>query len=729
MSNRYANLENNLTTLQDLIKRDSASYRDEFLEQYRHYENTLKLFQLQPNLDSAHLIDVITFLSQVSHCYPTETKCLSTDIAEILKKNGEILDPHLRLALCKCLVVLRTKNLATPLSVLELFFDLLKNKDKTLRKFIYDSTISFAKRLNTTKKGSKSANVLQNYVFKRLQDNHAVVARSALLICIDLYRRRIWQDAKTANAISRACFNRVTKIFLAACKFFLGRDVFDEQGDVSSDDDDPDGSSANQQQKTVKEILVGYRVGKKTRHRKKRMEKAKESLNKVTKKHGKKSKLKTLDFSALHYLNDPQEFAENLLKKLDKNADRFEVKLILMALIARIVGLHKLQVLNFYPFLQKYLQPHQRDVTKILLFAAQSSHDLVPPDVIQNLLKTIVNNFVSDRNSTEAIAVGLNSVREIADKCPLAIDEDLLQDLVEYKKYKNKNVSMSAKSLIQTFRNINPTLLKKRDRGKPTEAMKEIKPPKYFAESKAFEFIPGAECLIASQESDDKSKENDEISEGDEWEEEEGEDETSDDDDDDDGEWNEIEESTLADDQQSSDETKKIDDAVTIDAAKESALLLSETRIFTQQEFRKIAAHQLKKHVLPAKGRKRKAEENSALEKGPTNDDADENSDADSEDSRGELPRLKDIEHLHKRPKHDKAARMETVKAGREGREKFGRPKKKGSHVGRTNKKIAKKNKAFSMVKQKQTKKIKKRSFRDKQQSLRTYLIKQKKMR
>ena len=72
-------------------------------------------------------------------------------------------------------------------------------------------------------------------------------------------------------------------------------------------------------------------------------------------------------------------------------------------------------------------------------------------------------------------------------------------------------------------------------------------------------------------------------------------------------------------------------------------------------------------------------------------------------------------------------SRMESVHSGREGREKFGRPKPKGSHVGRTNKKVAK-NKNFMMVKQKQKVK-KKRSYRDKQKALQQYLTKQKKMK
>jgi len=65
MSSRYVGLENNLASLQDLLKRDPESYKEEFLQQFRHYEHTLKLFQLQPSLDSSKLIEIATFLCQV----------------------------------------------------------------------------------------------------------------------------------------------------------------------------------------------------------------------------------------------------------------------------------------------------------------------------------------------------------------------------------------------------------------------------------------------------------------------------------------------------------------------------------------------------------------------------------------------------------------------------------------------------------------------------------------
>ena len=41
---------------------------------------------------------------------------------------------------------------------------------------------------------------------------------------------------------------------------------------------------------------------------------------------------------------------------------------------------------------------------------------------------------------------------------------DLLQDLADYKGYHDKSVMMAARSLIQLFRDLNPSMLKRKDR-------------------------------------------------------------------------------------------------------------------------------------------------------------------------------------------------------------------------------------------------------------------------
>ncbi|KAG0450481.1 hypothetical protein HPP92_026710 [Vanilla planifolia] len=71
---------------------------------------------------------------------------------------------------------------------------------------------------------------------------------------------------------------------------------------------------------------------------------------------------------------------------------------------------------------------------------------------LEPLLRQIVNQFVRDHSRPEAIAVGLNVVCEMCLRMPLLMNEDLLQDLVLYKKSHEKAVSIAARSLITLLR-------------------------------------------------------------------------------------------------------------------------------------------------------------------------------------------------------------------------------------------------------------------------------------
>jgi protein SDA1 len=132
-----------------------------------------------------------------------------------------------------------------------------------------------------------------------------------------------------------------------------------------------------------------------------------------------------------------------------------------MAVLARMIGRHKLQILSFYSFLQKYLMPHQKEIAKILSYLAESVHELIAPEELEPIVKHVIENFVNDRCTEEAMCGGLNTIREMCKRNKLLLDEVNLSYLTNYYKYKNKNVSRSAKSLINLFREINPKLLDK----------------------------------------------------------------------------------------------------------------------------------------------------------------------------------------------------------------------------------------------------------------------------
>jgi protein SDA1 len=55
----------NLPQLQNLIKRDPVSYKEEFLQQWNHYNSTRQIFQIHPGEQVSHFRELVTFISQV----------------------------------------------------------------------------------------------------------------------------------------------------------------------------------------------------------------------------------------------------------------------------------------------------------------------------------------------------------------------------------------------------------------------------------------------------------------------------------------------------------------------------------------------------------------------------------------------------------------------------------------------------------------------------------------
>ncbi|TWW66456.1 SDA1 -like protein [Takifugu flavidus] len=240
MSGRQNNkLPSNLPQLQNLIKRDPQSYVDEFLQQHRHYQSNVQIFKLQPNKPNKELADLVMFLAQISHCYVQQLSTFPQELSELLLGHHTLLDPELRMTFCKALILLRNKDLIDPTRLLELFFELLRCHDKLLRKTLYTHIVSDIKNINAKHKNNKMNTMLQNFMYTMLRDSNATAAKISLDVMVELYRRNIWNDAKTVNVITTACFSKVTKILVAALQFFLGKDE-EEKNDSDSDSEASD---------------------------------------------------------------------------------------------------------------------------------------------------------------------------------------------------------------------------------------------------------------------------------------------------------------------------------------------------------------------------------------------------------------------------------------------------------------------------------------------------------
>jgi len=96
MSGRQSNqLPNNLPQLQNLIKRDAESYKEEFQQQFLHFQSTLAVFELTPDQFNDSLDELIMFLAQVSKCYQEELSTFPTSLVSLLERHSTVLHPSM----------------------------------------------------------------------------------------------------------------------------------------------------------------------------------------------------------------------------------------------------------------------------------------------------------------------------------------------------------------------------------------------------------------------------------------------------------------------------------------------------------------------------------------------------------------------------------------------------------------------------------------------------------
>lgn len=127
-------------------------------------------------------------------------------------------------------------------SLLPLFFTLFKCKDKNLRELLYNHIVNDIKNSNAKVKNNKLNKTLQAFMFTMLEsattgnsEENAIAAKKSVDVCVDLYHKNVWNDAKTVNVIAEACFSPITKVSVTAVKFFLNSN--DHQEEEEEDED------------------------------------------------------------------------------------------------------------------------------------------------------------------------------------------------------------------------------------------------------------------------------------------------------------------------------------------------------------------------------------------------------------------------------------------------------------------------------------------------------------
>ncbi|KAM9961689.1 hypothetical protein ACTFIR_004547 [Dictyostelium discoideum] len=754
-----------LLQLQNLTKRDPSAYKEEFLLQYQHYLTQLQIFQLKPTKEFKHFSQLVSYLSHVCVCYPKELSEFPKQISDLLENNCNNLEPELRRILAKSLILMRNRNLLPQIQMLSLFFKLFRVHDKPLRSLLYSHIVADIKNTNLKQKNQKLNRTLQNFMFTMMNDDSEIASKMSLKVMIELFRKKIWHDTKTVNVISNGVFSKNSKILITTLNFFLHID----NPDKPDEEEEDEAVKEKRAKDNFRKKSLAHRVGKKTKGRITRLAKSKVDLKKA--KQEEDNKLQP-NFPAIELIHDPQGYCDKLFNVLVKTTEKFETRIMIMNFISRLIYVHKLMVYNFYPFLQKYLQPHQKNITYLLAVLAQSCHELVDPDILKPLVMTIAKYFVNDGCGSDVIAIGLNTIRSICSRCPLAIDTVLLADLIQYREKKEKGVAMASKSLLQFFKENYPSMLPKKERGKNKTDIGLLA----FGHQKVSQGIDGLDLLMdeelnarldaieAGEEfesdddndsdgsddsegwedvntttadddnsewvSDDDDDEEEEEVEGEEeevegdeeevdeeeleddeegdWES--GEEIEGDDDDDDDEEWEEVEEEEEEEEEEEIKPTKKKSQQ----KEKVEVLRTDDIKVLTDEELIRIRKLRILKE---------------ARENNKQYEDMDQDNDENGENVHG-LIRPEDLQGAHKKKKEEKMERIARAKEGRDGGygSKASRRDKTGKST--TNEYKAKVTKPFVLtLKTKKVRGKSLKSFRDKQIGQREHSARQKRGR
>ncbi|CAF3467921.1 hypothetical protein HYE67_009579 [Fusarium culmorum] len=496
-------IDADFAALQQKIRRDPRSYKEEFLKQLEQYEAQREIFLVSPSTASADSVEsfhnIIDLIAHVADCYKEETATFPDDLKEILTQHHVVLHPDLREKIVGSLVLLRRKEVIDSTSVLTTLFPILvSSPSKTLRETLFQKILADLRNSNNKTINHPLNRTVQTVLYNLITaDRDSPRAIWAIKLTREMWKRQFWTDAKPVDVMKEACLSNNEKVVVGAVRFFLGGDKEREDLEDESSDEEVDLSQVKHQ--------MG--INKKTKKSKKAYDKA---VDKVKRSERKKNKPHPLNFSALHLLHDPQSFAEELFSKHLQNTKAklsLDTKILVTQLVTRLVGLHKLTIVALYSWFIKFLTPKQHSVTSFLASLAQAVHNLVPPDVLEPLITKIANEFVSEASAAEVAAAGLNSIREICARQPLAMTDTLLQDLVQYRKSKDKGVMMAAKGLLSLYREVGAELLKKRDRGKKaTIDMKAgIQAQRKFGEEEAGG-IEGLDLLEKWKEDEKKKK-------------------------------------------------------------------------------------------------------------------------------------------------------------------------------------------------------------------------------
>ena len=207
--------------------------------------------------------------------FPDECARYPTQLLDLISEHYAALDSNLRRCIVQSLILLlnRVPQHISRIKVYPVFFTLFRCPDKVLRSLLFSFLVNDVKRMNRKTQNNKLNSALQSFMFNMLgngskdsagpitstagasagagagagaassggvaagaalnasiaqeHEHTRMAAKKSLQVMIELWRRKVWRDEKTVNAISNACFYKVR------CGLYLNCEVDTVRGSIA----------------------------------------------------------------------------------------------------------------------------------------------------------------------------------------------------------------------------------------------------------------------------------------------------------------------------------------------------------------------------------------------------------------------------------------------------------------------------------------------------------------
>lgn len=432
--------------MQHFVFTNPKDHFEEIQSSFLEFLSLVELYQDQPKQIDSNFLAILYNLSHVIYHFDMKEKFIEI-LFNFLETHPESLPSDVRVSFIQSLIVLHNKNAFSTEKAIQKFFPLNRINDKTVRKIIFGHFIN-----NLQGNQSKS---IKKEIQKFVNHDNQRISTIALRLIIDLFYKTNQEDFETINFIARLI---ETKNF---DKFYLINHIVSFFLDPFTPEEVDEGE--------LDELLAKAQNAKKVNAKTNKSEK---KINQIIKK--KKSIFHENPIRLLDLIENPHKFVLHLFSFLSrpetsKNFKTRDSQLRALELLSKIIAHFQLNFDEFLKYITKFVRPNYENVTKMLVICASAVHPQTTPDQLTELLRIIADRFIVDNLDEEIRIVGLNCVREICARNCHGMTESMLSDLTLEKKSDIKGVVVAARSLINLFREVQPDLLSKKDRGKPND--------------------------------------------------------------------------------------------------------------------------------------------------------------------------------------------------------------------------------------------------------------------